>query len=200
MELGETIATYDVDLALRGEIGKFEITSPSSDTYYVTCKSNRPAVKADSAPSEMYPQAFLIKKIAEPVALHQNVVASAMTMQRDSSSSILAPFLLEDRGVAEEIHGQSASLPTPMTHSKVWGLELCYSENGEKSARPSAFIFVQRGEAAENGCAPTQMQITSACANFNEFDSEIRRLHAELDDMCLRAKKKFYKAYAAASA
>jgi hypothetical protein len=198
MELGETIATYDVDLALRGEIGKFEITSPSSDTYYVTCKSNRPAVKADSAPSQMYPQAFLIKKIAEPVSLE--VVASPMAMPKDVTSTTLAPFLLEDRGNGDVSAGHGPLSPAPGSHSKVWGLELCYSENGEKSARPSAFIFVQRGEAAENGCAPTQMQITSACANFNEFDSEIRRLHAELDDMCLRAKKKFYKAYAAASA
>lgn len=40
MQLGETIATYDVGLALRGESGKFEVTSPVGEIYQVTCKAN----------------------------------------------------------------------------------------------------------------------------------------------------------------
>jgi hypothetical protein len=199
MELGETIATYDVDLALRGEIGKFEITSPTREIYYVTCKSNRLMATPGASVSQTYPQAFLIKKIAEPVLLDQNVVASPVTTRRDVSSAILAPFLLEDQAVDDEPTAQGACSPTPGTHPDLWGLELRYSENGEPSAQPCASVFVQRAEA-EDGCAPTQMSITARCANFNLFDSEIRRLHAQLDEICLRAKKKFYKAYAAASA
>jgi hypothetical protein len=34
---------------------------------------------------------------------------------------------------------------------------------------------------------------------FNELDAEIRRLHAELDEIRARAKKKFYRAQASAA-
>jgi hypothetical protein len=37
-------------------------------------------------------------------------------------------------------------------------------------------------------------RLTNACATFNEFDAEIRRLHAQLDDIRYRARKKFYQA------
>jgi hypothetical protein len=40
MRIGETIATYDVGLALRGKSGRFEITSPTGEIYDVTCKPN----------------------------------------------------------------------------------------------------------------------------------------------------------------
>lgn len=39
--------------------------------------------------------------------------------------------------------------------------------------------------------------ITAQCVSFIELDAEIRRLHAELDEIRSRAKKKFYKAQAA---
>src|ERR1700733_2152593 len=38
MRTGETIATYDVGLALRGKSGQFEIISPTGEIYDVTCK------------------------------------------------------------------------------------------------------------------------------------------------------------------
>jgi len=38
--------------------------------------------------------------------------------------------------------------------------------------------------------------ITSPCLSFIELDAEIRRLHAELDEIRSRAKKKFYRAQA----
>jgi hypothetical protein len=40
MRPGETIATYDVGLALRGKSGKFEVTSPTGEIYEVTCNPN----------------------------------------------------------------------------------------------------------------------------------------------------------------
>lgn len=36
--------------------------------------------------------------------------------------------------------------------------------------------------------------ISAHCLSFIEFDAELRRLHAELDEIRARAKKKFYKA------
>ena len=50
MQLGETIATYDVALALRGENGKFDVTSPSGDVFQVTCTPNH-ARDANRIPS-----------------------------------------------------------------------------------------------------------------------------------------------------
>jgi hypothetical protein len=38
--------------------------------------------------------------------------------------------------------------------------------------------------------------ITSTCRSFIELDAEIRRLHAELEEIRSQAKKKFYKAHA----
>jgi hypothetical protein len=41
--------------------------------------------------------------------------------------------------------------------------------------------------------------ITIQCLTFIELDAEIRRLHAELDEIRGRAKKKFYRAFGAAA-
>jgi len=41
--------------------------------------------------------------------------------------------------------------------------------------------------------------VSAPCLSFIELDAEIRRLHAELDEIRARAKKKFYRAYTAAA-
>jgi hypothetical protein len=41
--------------------------------------------------------------------------------------------------------------------------------------------------------------ITAPCLSFIELDAEIRRLHAELDEIRSRAKKKFYRAQASSA-
>jgi hypothetical protein len=41
--------------------------------------------------------------------------------------------------------------------------------------------------------------ITNPCLSFIELDAEIRRLHAELDEIRSRAKKKFYRAQASSA-
>ena len=84
MQLGETIATYDVDLALRGEAGKFEVTSPNSEIYYVTRLANRLVAKAEPPASQTYPRAFLIKKIAESVALDEGAEIDSAAMLKNS--------------------------------------------------------------------------------------------------------------------
>jgi len=41
--------------------------------------------------------------------------------------------------------------------------------------------------------------LMAPCLNFIELDAQIRRLHAELDEIRAQAKKKFYRAYAASA-
>jgi hypothetical protein len=38
MKLNDSISTYDVAEALQGETGKFEVTSPNGERYFVTCQ------------------------------------------------------------------------------------------------------------------------------------------------------------------
>ncbi len=38
MKLNDSITTYDIAEALQGEQGKFEVTSPTGERYFVTCQ------------------------------------------------------------------------------------------------------------------------------------------------------------------
>ena len=38
MKLNDSITTYDIAEALQGENGKFEVTSPTGERYFVTCQ------------------------------------------------------------------------------------------------------------------------------------------------------------------
>jgi hypothetical protein len=49
-----------------------------------------------------------------------------------------------------------------------------------------------------HGSAEVDGLITRTCLNFVELDAGIRRLHAELEEIRARARKKFYKAEAMA--
>jgi hypothetical protein len=69
---------------------------------------------------------------------------------------------------------------------------LSYVESDSRTHQPSACIYVKLAGADE-------MLITAPNLTFVELDSEIRRLHAELDAIRAHAKKKFYKAEAAAA-
>jgi hypothetical protein len=68
MQLGEKIATYDVALALRGEGGKFDVTSPTGEIYHVTCKSGHSITNLQWSGDGANPQPFVIRKVAEPVS------------------------------------------------------------------------------------------------------------------------------------
>ena len=70
---------------------------------------------------------------------------------------------------------------------------LSYIESDPHTQQPSACIYVK----PEGG---SEMLITASQLTFIELDCEIRRLHAELDALRAQAKKKFYKAEAAAAA
>ena len=66
MKLNDSISTYDVAEALQGEIGKFEITSPNGERYFVTCQSGHSIVSLEWAGDEPNPQPFLVRKVAQP--------------------------------------------------------------------------------------------------------------------------------------
>jgi len=201
MQLGEIIATYDVDLALRGETGKFEVTSPNGDIHYVTCRPNRFLAKGETSANQIYPRAFLIRKIAELLADEAGEADAAMA--RDNHTPVSTPFLLESRHDAEKLSLNAdcgATMPdsSRANADEVCCLDLSYSANGAQTERPCAFVYVKSGQT-EYPDAGARKLMTAPCGSFTELDAEIRKLHAQLDEICLRAKKNFYRAYAAAA-
>ena len=78
-------------------------------------------------------------------------------------------------------------------------LDFSYIENDPRTQQPSACIYVKAtGEQDYNGIRAEKL-ISAHCLSFIELDGEIRRLHAELDEIRARARKKFYKAEAVAA-
>ena len=66
MKLNDSISTYDVAEALQGETGKFEVTSPTGERYFVTCQPGHSIVSLEWAGSEPNLQPFLVRKVAQP--------------------------------------------------------------------------------------------------------------------------------------
>jgi hypothetical protein len=77
MKLNDSISTYDVAEALQGETGKFEVTSPNGERYFVTCQLGHSIVSLESAASEINLQPFLVRKVAQPVATESRTKRSA---------------------------------------------------------------------------------------------------------------------------
>lgn len=77
-------------------------------------------------------------------------------------------------------------------------LDLLYLENDPRTQQPSACICVKATGNQDFAGIKADRLISAHCLSFIELDSELRRLHAELDEIRARAKKKFYKAEAAA--
>jgi hypothetical protein len=184
MRLGETIATYDVGLALRGKSGKFEVTSPDGDIYEVTCRPGHSNSNlewsnngADNAP-------FLIRRMSESAPLAEaNAITSTPEENGQTAPSPL-PFVLEHAKAGEPSSNAS-------------DLELLYLEDDSGTGQPSACIYLKgrMKDLASEG----ETLMTPRCATFNELDSEIRRLQAQLDDIRVRAKKMFYKTHTVAA-
>jgi hypothetical protein len=198
MQLGDTIATYDVAQALRGEDGKFYVTSPTGDVFHVTCKPNQSITNLQWAGNESTSKPFWIRKITElVVALDQSHAGETDTTQ-DHSSQV--PFLVStevSQSLAAEVR------PVPMVREdppasaeveEVLALDLLYEDVGSNSERPLARVCVSRDSSSDR-----KEWITGACSTFNELDAEIRRLHARLEDIRYRARKKFYEAQAIAA-
>jgi hypothetical protein len=77
-------------------------------------------------------------------------------------------------------------------------LDLSYLESDPRTKQPSACVYLKASAGQDYAGIKAAKLVTMPCLSFIEFDAEIRRLYAELDEIRARAKKKFYKAEAAA--
>lgn len=75
--------------------------------------------------------------------------------------------------------------------------DLLYLEADPRTKQPSACIRLKSSGCEDYAGVKAETLIISPCLSFIELDAAIRRLHAELDEIRARAKKKFYKAEAA---
>ncbi len=72
-------------------------------------------------------------------------------------------------------------------------LGLLYLEKDPRSEQPSACICVKPSGTQDYAGVPADQLISAHCMSFLQLDAELRRLHAELDEIRAQAKKKFYK-------
>jgi hypothetical protein len=77
-------------------------------------------------------------------------------------------------------------------------LDLLFLESDPATKGPSARVCVKGNSSRDRAGVPREELVTAPCFSFIELDAEIRRLHAELDEIRSRAKKKFYRAQASA--
>ena len=176
MRIGETIATYDVGLSLRGKSGKFEVTSPTGETYDVTCKPSHSISSLEWSGPGTDNLPFFIRKVD---LLEATATASENLDAKSQTVPSRLPFTLEQ--LADHAH-----LP-----SSVGNIELLYLEDDSESGQISACICLKN--AVRDHTFVAESLVTSRCSTFNELDSEIRRLEAQLDEIRSRAKKMFYK-------
>jgi hypothetical protein len=194
MQLGETIATYDIALALRGESGKFDVTSPTGEIYHVTCKSGHSITNLQCSGDSANPQPFVIRKVAEPVSHAPEKATTNRTEVSAQSRGAKTPFLipadeddlLSEKSQAMAIPSQSHELVT--AGEETYELDLVYLETESATEQPSACVTL-RGKSL-----PNRIDLTNACTTFNQFDADVRRLHAQLDEIRYRGRKKFYQA------
>jgi len=78
-------------------------------------------------------------------------------------------------------------------------LDFLYLENDPRTQQPSACIYLKVAGTQDYAGVRADRLVSANCLSFIELDGEIRRLHAELDEIRARAKKKFYKAEAMAA-
>lgn len=75
-----------------------------------------------------------------------------------------------------------------------------YLEKDPRTQQPSACICVKPSAVQDYAGVSADQLISSHCMNFLQLDAELRRLHAELDEIRAQAKKKFYRAEVAVGA
>jgi hypothetical protein len=76
-------------------------------------------------------------------------------------------------------------------------LELLYLDRDPSTGLPSASVGLKANVRRDYAGVKAEKLLSAPCLNFIEVDAEIRRLHAELDEIRAQAKKKFYRAQAA---
>jgi hypothetical protein len=77
--------------------------------------------------------------------------------------------------------------------------DFAYLESDPRTQQPSACVYLKAAGAEDYAGVKADRLVSIPCLSFVELDSELRRLHAELDEVRARAKKKFYKAHSAAA-
>lgn len=77
-------------------------------------------------------------------------------------------------------------------------LDLVYLDRDPFTDLPSAGICLKANAGIATGIKADGL-LTRPCLSFVELDAEIRRLHAELEELRARARRKFYQAEAAAA-
>ena len=78
-------------------------------------------------------------------------------------------------------------------------LDILYLESDPRTQQPSACIYLKTAGKQDYAGVKADRLVSAHCLSFLELDGEIRRLHAELEEIRARAKKKFYKADAMAA-
>jgi hypothetical protein len=76
---------------------------------------------------------------------------------------------------------------------------LAYLESDPQTEQPSAALYLKTTTVEDYAGVKSDRLLMAPCLNFIELDAQIRRLHAELDEIRAQAKKKFYRAYAASA-
>ena len=179
MRIGETIATFDVGLALRGKSGRFVVTSRAGDVYDVTCKPSQPISSLEWS-GDGADTPFLIRKVDEGTAPAEAKAPPTQMLELHSHAAP-RPFVLEHAAT----EGPSSSAGS---------MELLYGEEDAGTGQPSACICLK--SEPRDQAPGAEVLLTSRCATLNELDSEIRRLEAQLDEIRSRAKRMFYRTQA----
>jgi hypothetical protein len=78
-------------------------------------------------------------------------------------------------------------------------LDFVYLESDPRTQQPSACIYLKAAGSQDYAGVKADRLVTAECLTFIKLDAELRRLHAELDEIRAQAKKKFYKTHAAAA-
>ena len=147
MRIGETIATYDVGLALRGKSGRFEITGPTGEIYDVTCKPSHSVANLEWSSNGNDHPPFLIRRIAEGDLLADTKAMTAglpeaeLPEEESLSACSPIPFMLEPAAEEERM-------------PNVGNIELLYLEdNRETGQMAKASPARTRSRPAASACA-----------------------------------------------
>jgi hypothetical protein len=73
-------------------------------------------------------------------------------------------------------------------------LDFMYLEKDPRTQQPSACVYLKSSGQQEYAGVKAERLVSAHCLSFIQLDAELRRLHAELDEIRAQAKKKFYKA------
>ena len=79
-------------------------------------------------------------------------------------------------------------------------LDFLYLDQDPRTQQPSACIYLKSSGAQDFAGIKADRLISAHCMSFIELDAELRRLHAELDEIRAQARKKFYKSEVAVGA